>query len=683
MTKLNSKLDCERPAGSQVSNHLVEFLSTISASFDINPHNIPDAKQLKKLLDDFYTHQYEQLNLSGALNRPDVKISQSLSTQEAAIINYFLGDILTTKPFVLLGHAGVGKSTLLKFIAYYLYANNPDLQRLCYPVYISLSDYSSRLESIRKQTDVRVDEFYDLLDDAIFRGTRKNIKRYLLKECDASKVYEILTWASEEVDELFGKLTESARNTAASDIDVYISSLAPGEIKQLFLGVLRYRVVNDEIRTIFFIDNIDRFDIDIHYDCLGYADRMQNLGFHSVLAMRYSTYTYIDHMISEKTDNISRLCYSSDTVKQVLLKRIAHTEQKVKLNFGYTMDAEMKDVVSAFSRLLMSGECLETLVSLSNGSLDKLFGKLRMMAGSVYLDDDLLAKELIQSKIDDRYRSKGIPIWIMYSMLLGNCAGAFKSSKLPKTGIINLFCNQSYNHSPYTFFSRIHLLARLVGMTESRDENFLLASTWMDEYRDLFGTDMNFHATFYRTALRLIQEGLVHTRSCIRYADENQLQKQLIPSDSVAISPAGLFYIQTLMMKIEYVYFMKDDIRWATRDIPFHLSTPTDTITTKFKATLQALQIIYQYELHMLLRLSEEAGRNEKNLVQLYVDNYSPVKALPDWRSPLYTKCIFSKTKEHMESVAPGIIDHLQESHAIDLSEFAEISDVERSYSVF
>ena len=191
-----------------------------------------------------------------------------------------------------------------------------------------------------------------------------------------------------------------------------------------------------------------------------------------------------------------------------------------------------------------------------------------------------------------------------------------------------------------------------------RDEDiFVDVRSIEKKYCTLFGDDLHFSETFQRTLFRLIQGGLVLTESCHPYNYERDVEN-LIKDDKIAISECGRFYLFTLIQRLDYLYFMKDDINWSD-DAPELICASVDTSRqTKFINTLKALEKLMRIEFHMLQRLRDTSSNNtDENTMYLYKREFSAHKIFPSIGTILFTKLMYKNIEKYIKTVDPRFFD--------------------------
>jgi hypothetical protein len=322
---------------------------------------------------------------------------------------------------------------------------------------------------------------------------------------------------------------------------------------------------------------------------------------------------------------------------------------RVRLQWGMHADADAREVSDAFVDILRGREAVELLAALSNENLHSLFGKIQMIAQSNYFRDQSVMRELFARDTAANANQSGARLWLVLSLLLGNYNGTFKSSDdAASLGIVNVFCTRERNHTPYTQFVRLHLLARLSSTRKEQDA--VPVTKLREEYMTLFGDDTHFSQVFERALRRLIIGALVFTTSFRRYKEEHAFWPQVV-DDEVFITPAGRYYLHKLIGRVEYLWFMKDDIDWAEPQ-RFPCASTGASAVVKIRGTLAALCELTRLEYEMLdsVRARMTAGAN---VARRYLDLYSAAR-LPKARSPLFTDFICDRFLEHLAHKVSG-----------------------------
>ncbi|BCL63045.1 hypothetical protein DGMP_37380 [Desulfomarina profundi] len=145
--RLNDHIsDIQRPTPSEAQTFLTNILDIVTNSMSV------DLKKPNGDLDDpylrFFEDYYVKPNNSGPLSH--VEISVRLSHIEAQIIDFFCDRQRQTTPFLFIDYAGRGKTTILKYLTYYLYQKERAIQDKILPVYISLRTHEAHISEFTK-----------------------------------------------------------------------------------------------------------------------------------------------------------------------------------------------------------------------------------------------------------------------------------------------------------------------------------------------------------------------------------------------------------------------------------------------------------------------------------------------------------------------------------------------------
>ncbi|BCL63048.1 hypothetical protein DGMP_37410 [Desulfomarina profundi] len=124
-----------------------------------------------------------------------------------------------------------------------------------------------------------------------------------------------------------------------------------------------------------------------------------------------------------------------------------------------------------------------------------------------------------------------------------------------------------------------------------------------------------------------------------------------IESDSVYISDTGLYYLNWLISRIDYLSFMKDDIDW-----PFDIDISSfDYVrvnmhrSKKHKQTFRALFELMKIELRMLEEIQNNLDSpGDSKIVKLYISDYSALKISKGRNTVLFTQLMLDEYIEYL-----------------------------------
>lgn len=393
--------------------------------------------------------------------------------------------------------------------------------------------------------------------------------------------------------------------------------------------------------------------------------------------MRTSTYNELDGLIFEKTDITTRtIQYSIETVKHILNKRIINTHQKFKVNSFPKIETRTQNIINAFVQLFSHSESINLLTNLSNKSLDSLFRKIKLMVESDYFDDSLLGRELLLERTES-YKEKGQPLWIIFSLLFGNYNGSFLSNEImADCGILNLFSTKDCKSDLLRHFIRLHLLSAFFSYDDDKDVFFDVRTIYKD-YCLIFGNDTQITEVFSRSINRLVQARLL-----ISFKYNNSLRNKSkylslseILEDKIAISTAGRYYLTKLIHRIDYLYFMKDDINWDdTSDIvPASKELIRDNkIRNSLKALLKLVKNEYNL-LEYIINVTNKQLFSEINLIRMFTNKFSAYNHSSLHNTICYSRWIYESYKKYIYQIIG--YDHATFS--------AEVKSIEDTFKAF
>jgi hypothetical protein len=594
--RLNDLIPCNnQPTATDAQSLLKGVFDAATKSLAINPF----IKGLShSFCQEFFEKYYIKPNTNGQLHQ--YNITTPLSIIEADILNFFLSNASQSTPYLFVDHAGRGKTTILKYINYYLCHKEPDLQNYLMPLYLSLKPHETTISGFIKAVDVHV-------------FLRQMIKERAFSEAldhFVDNAAEILNWINRDYPStLQGIFPSNKIGEIATHPEEFVEKLAsnnPPMLTSFIVGVLCHYSTY-RLPIVLLIDDADNFSIDIQRSVLDFAKQKISMGLRVLVALRVSTWKTLESDRRDYEPHISRqqINWSVEDLKKFLLVRLENAREFVSLQTQYRTDVQKRDVVNAFIDSLSTDKSADFIVRTSNYNLHSLMRKLAMMPHSWYFNDKYLLRERLIAHTTPR-AAQGFPMWRTFNLILGSYCGSFQSNDdVARSGIVNLFCTKDDKHEPYTFFVRIHILACLRDATKESSARRM--KTIQDEYRDIFGENLNFSRVFCRTLYRLVQAGLAVTVSCRRYKSVEEVREH-IGDDSVFITEAGLYYLCWLINRIDYLYFMKDDIDWPddfnVEKVEYaKVGTPR---ADRFRNTLRALKLLMDQELKMLSEIQDQ-----------------------------------------------------------------------------
>lgn len=644
--RLNEQItDKSPPKATEAQALLKDVIDQVTSSLAIDPKANQRVSQLGKECDDFFENYYVKPNTKGQIG--SIQLNNKLSSIEAEILNFFLLDDSKTKPYLFIDHAGRGKSTILKYINYYLYRHEESLRKRIVPLYISLRDHEATISDLKNSNELHL-FIKKIIKEAAYPIVLKYLK---------SDHINPLEWAYNKFPSSLQGLYSPAKVNNIKDIEDYLAEVAEKKYENLIdliVGSLCY-FSQFETPVVLFLDDADNFDIDIQRALLRYSGELLPLGLRVLVSLRFSSWQAIE---AERRDyeprTSTRIDWSLEQIKSLLKARLKNARQirlQTKIHDYIDIDMSQEDIINSFVDLLENDHSVEFLVKTSNFNLHSLIRKLSIMPSSWHFNDSFLLREqLIESST--RSKKHGIALWNVYNLVLGSHRGSFKREvSMTKAGILNCFCTGDDKHGSYTFFIRLHILSRLKNNTSEKD-SIKLEDLYV-EYREVFSSYLGLTKVFNRSIHRLIQAGLILSKSCRPYPDISGVSEH-IQDDQVFISDAGCYYLDNLYKKLEYLYFMKDDIDWPDKCDLSAMSYVTvgETATNKYKKTLLALKKLMLLEFDMLNEMRHRLNDlGDGQIARRYVSLFSPNKLSSDKRQILFTKIMLENYLSHIEWV--------------------------------
>ena len=401
-----------------------------------------------------------------------------------------------------------------------------------------------------------------------------------------------------------------------------------------------------------------------------------NEGFRVLIALRWSSFQALRGIIRDYEPRQSpRIRWSLDQMRDLLRRRLTHASKKVVLEKSGIPAKTFTDygkTIDSFVDLLRHRHTEEFLIKTSNYNLHTLMEKVARMPTSEYFDDRYIFKELEKVKIGNP--DHGVPLWVAFDLILGIEDGGFKSrDDVARSGLINCFCTLDEKHEPYTFFARLHLLCRL---QKNADENNTFSVRELaQEYRLIFQNNLSFTRVFFRSLFRLVQGQLILTRSCRRYWDILEIQEH-IEDDHVYISEVGLYYLEWLTNRIDYLYYIKDDIDWPENDDLDGMVAASVGLerAEKHRQSYIALCKLMDLEFQMLKELLGQLKKpGDSKIAKTYVDRFSAKTLSGPNGEILFTKKMAREFEKYLTWSFPNYRTDLKD-------ELLQINNLENSY---
>jgi len=625
------------------------FLQRIIEEIRYNPpppiENVPPDK-IEPVLAEFFEKYYVPLGSEFIVQTDREPPTITISNYEKRILDYCKDPRSETRICVFHGHTGVGKSTLLHRIIYYIYPQCPSLRKEFYPIYIRMSP-----DLISKEPD----EAFHLIANIVCQNTYKVIKGELQRD-----PVSILSRINENGKFSYGKLSKSSIQEATDDFEKWFATFAITRNSRIdfLLDILEILIQEKKIKPIVFVDDVDTYDSIVHACTFLALDMLTPYGIWAVATMRTSTFESHSARFLQWHDKCIELSLSPDLIYSILKRRIDATDITFKLHpdlaYRISKFEEVKggDVVDAFNRLISGPQCISTLISLSNTNIKSIFLKLDLMAKSEAFSDTFIVHQLLEREVVESHKELS-KTWVFYHLLFGNAAGTNKMDpEALKAGIINVFDSSIISNNPWCHFIRLCILMHLYKKWRlSRNiEAFTSCSEIIENIKLAFGTSLR--TSFFIDALSiLVQSELVFTQSCLRYSPDT-LNVEIL-SDSLRISTAGRFYIENIIKKVEYLYFMKDDIEWDLSEFPEDM-TPAGRDyrrKVKFTSVLEALILLLQKENSALasLKASWICKEEYHDALSRYRDQFSPY-GLPETSGVLFCGLLINSYSSYMKS---------------------------------
>lgn len=609
--------------------------------------------QLDPELTKFFENYYICLDSLGNLPDDCNHTEQiCISSYEEKIINFCKNPHSETRICVLHGHTGVGKSTLIRRIIYYIYPKCSSLKTSYFPVYL-------RLPNLITSDDVP--DWFSLKKAIMGEVINKPIYLTIMREL-AENTTNILEELNSE-EKFRSRFPPRVRKDATSNIEEWITSYFNSDDREVFLQhVLALLTRQRKFKITLILDDVDRYSSKVHDSVFMALDRIAASGIAILVSMRTSTFESTSTKILEYRDQKIELSLKAEIINQIIQQRVGVLQKDMILDPEIPFRIKNyervtgKDVSYSFCSLISQPQCMKALINLSNTNLKHVFLKLDLMAKSEAFSDTFIARQLLER---DLIRGTDLPqskIWIFYHLLLGNYAGTYRAdSIMQRAGLINVFDCSEPSQNPWKHFIKLNLLICLYRYwRENRnDEQYLTVIELHKKFQLAFGNTIE--PSLFEDALwTLIDSELVFMGSCRRYKQESL--NEHVYSDTLKISFAGRFYLDNLVHKVEYLFFIKDDIDWRNeiQDLDLKPARRDYNRHVKFADVLKSLLYLSREEFSCLgiLRAYWIGNSNGEDSIRCYRDYFSP-NGLPGASSISICETILRNFKRFIKSRLP------------------------------
>ena len=657
MSKPNHRLPAVILEASPPLQPVVDLLNSVSWTLGGLETVDFEAARLMPQIQDFFENRYVKVDTKGCIRKYLPKFPVALSSPEAELLTFLLDSNYHGNPATVIGHSGVGKTTLIKYITMYLYFLHADIKDRFLPVYISMFSMSGQISDWKKSTDLIshiVDRINGHLAKPVNGYLHKSTMEALLRIREICQDHAILQ-----------KLGDKHLPNISANIDEFLAALAerqPGK-HEVFMECARRAYSLFKKKAVVIFDDLDRYDYNTHRELLSLADRLiQESNYAVVLSVRQSTYKKIDYRSLEKRDHKIFMSYSIETTKQILEKSIGDAKQRTQIPVtvgkrgAATVVAETERIIRAFTSIITHGESIDLLANLSNQDLDSLYAKFPIMLHAIDKRErvvNLLAKEILVGTRPTVGKLSGLHPHFVMDLLFRNRYGTFSTDfEMVRIGLLNLFCNNIKSKFPYYYFIRCHLLARTLPAEPEREEWFPVEDIY-EEYGGIMGFDMNLFSVLSRSLWRLQQAHLLYAKSCFKeYREDNALEMMIQSEESISISTCGTYYITRMIQDLNYLYYMKDDIDWF-EPWEFDLAAFGDKLECKVYNTLLALNMLMNIELEMVEQVCERQEQSIRSVkmrpVFLYRDAYSARVVFPEIGTMFFTLAMLERYRRFIQ----------------------------------
>lgn len=602
MPRLSDQLSTS-PFNSVGSARLKPVLRALVARAELSASSRGRPAEIDRLLQ-FFDSQYVKPDTLHAYLPEDQKQECPLSDTESVLAGFPVDEDRRLRPLILLGHAGSGKSTLIRYVVQYLAQRFPAFGRQFMYSLVNIPDDLIPLQAFTDLREVRAKVRHDLLFN--LRGpVLEHLRR---------NVAPMLAWINEHArSDWHTRLGDAVINEIRQEgLDNWITRLPSSQYGDLLEQASRY-VAKKVLPVVLVIDGADELDTDLQRGIRDIVWELSNDGFTVIVTLRVSTYRQLSLKgIYQRGAELLQEIHSSELLLQKMLERSASQSSR---SIPST-NTPQGQTVASFLSTLAGAECSRMLFNIGNGNLHHVFSLIERLPESERCNSPLLlsrAEKGATSAAD------------ILEMLLANHKGTFRTEdSRARCGLVNPFCT-SGERDPLAYFVRLMALTRLHDGAPG-DAVFHSLRDLAADFERIFYGCTRLEPILRRTWWRLVMSGLVNTESCRRYGSALELEAAL-PIEGLRISIAGEFYLQSLVRQPEFMYLVKDDIEWP-HSVTLGPARLTDDVLTKRLAALDACAHLAEIELLMIDRMTEGldcASTKHGSPVAAYLLGFSPL----------------------------------------------------------
>jgi len=592
-------------------------------------------------------------------------------------------EVLTShRVFVLKGPSGIGKSTFIKFLLFYVYPSSEELKAQFLPVYINARTNES---NIRNQQSSQIKQF-------LFSQIKKFFFIHMAKVClNTPNDERFANWVLEEncQSEQLGRLASiSAKRDAIIRRCFELVEEAPDI---LFKDLLAF--YNEHVKPVVIVlDGLDHFTLGDYRETFSAINELKGENLRVLIVVRDSTYSKLDSARIQIIDTKRTYGISHAKLCEVMEKRIINSRKLVSARNpkkDLTITAETKSAVETLFSLILSKRILDFLIRTSNSNLKTIGIKLEWILKSTYLK--LNAFSLLKQDLNRTLTGKmtcHLPHSAIYSAVITNrYVGYYEDEQNTKTGIVNLFQNGKCSINPYNHFIRLNLLAYAYYSMGPNENGWF---TWKDlnedilfVYKDVLPAGIGEKALVNGSAqalLTLIRSHLIHSPEALIYDCYTDIIEN--PKHFFKISDSGEFYLTSVIPLAEYVFFMKDCIDWPdsthARLIDDHCVSGSCKLgeLDRLRSAFLAIRELMKEEMQILASLSLSNPDKASSPFTVYEERFSAKVLAPMSNNYLFLEWICQKIEKYLAVKRPHL---LKDSRIIPIRK--EIEKMRREHS--
>ena len=555
---------------------------------------------------------------------------------------------------VLKGHAGTGKSTLLRTFLFAIYPSSETLKRQFLPVYITAFSHKDVFGST-------ADALYEFILGRVHALAWPVIHDTLTAPAQRSHFIDWLLRNSPD-----GRIRQAATDRVDADPTWDVIHAALTERDAVRREATRY--YSNYVKPIcVFLDDVDGFDESVYDKVFGVVDRLYDEGFRSVVTVRTSTFQKFNNRMHQYLEDAYEVLPNTEKIREVFARRLNKT--KAQLLLESPSGVKVRTTVARFGQslcdLLAEDACEEFIVGTSNANLKAMFGKVRWIVNSRYLDPGLMAAAELESAMGLRRTAKKRMVWRVYSAVLANRYLSYApDDENLKLGLVNLYTSGDGLRAPWRYFFRWHVISLAAWYARRGEPADFRLDECLDDLESVYCplgiTSKELQPALQHAIYTFVKAHLLYSMKCRLY-DEPGLVPLRDSDDRFSISRSGEYYLRTMITLLEYHYFMIGAIDWADEDIVWlehhdvKQAHPDLGETRRVRTTIRTMLRLLEREAECIEALKGVAAgtAGSRKPLLLYRERMSPLVSRPGSGDMFFSGRALLALRQYLKGVRP------------------------------